>query len=104
MKVKTLDHGRTILLHDGKPALVALSLRDSETAPGRQKASLVVPCDANGVPVNPKDDMSGVVGVLPMPFAEPIIGTEDPAPCPHCGKDVCTTPNGFTPEWRLESC
>jgi len=76
--VEKLENGRTILLIDGKPALVELVMRESET-PARVKAALVIKTvDDDGV------------SLTPLPFAEPIMGANG------------YKPNGYTPDFRLE--
>lgn len=81
MNIKHLEVGpRTILTDNGQPMLVQLAMRESETAPGRIKAILALPIH----------DDEGTEGLMPMPFAVPVMAPE--------GKK----PRGFTPEFRLE--
>jgi hypothetical protein len=71
--------GRTILLDDeGQPIQVGIVMRQSASAPARIKACLVTPTH----------DDEGNEGIVPLPFAVPIMGSRKP--------------RGFTPEFRLE--
>jgi hypothetical protein len=81
--------GRTMLMTDpesdncaiGMPALVKMTMRESTTAHGRIKASLVIPTS------EPAD---GEMEVIHLPFAQAVT-------C-GCGRP----PHGWTPEFRLE--
>lgn len=82
MKLDTMEVGpRTILMSDGAPVLVTLMMRESGSTPARIKATLVASVE---------DEDDGSVGILPLPFAEPIIAPPG------------RRPRGYTPEWRLE--
>lgn len=81
MKVQKMENGRTMLTLEGEPLLVKLALRESTTSPTRIKACLFLDATPTAVP---------------LPFAQAVIGTGKRSN----GKDK--TPNGWTPEFRLE--
>lgn len=87
MKVQKIN-GRTIATHNGLPVRAKIVTREAMTAPKgtRMKAALVLDC-AN-------DD--GSKSIVPLPFATATIGVGQTSK----GKDK--TPNGYTPEFRLE--
>lgn len=92
MTVRKLPDGRSILIHDGKPALVSIGLRPSSTAPGRLKATLAVLLDADKhVVTASREGVADAVQHLTMPFATPSV--------PVGALPVVA---GYTPDFRLE--